>query len=49
MTRTPRHSLTPIQHRRHASRAARNQPRRKITHTIPPARRLPTPAPYRVR
>jgi hypothetical protein len=30
-----------VRHGRHPTRAERNRPRRKSTHTIPPARRLP--------
>jgi hypothetical protein len=49
MSRTPGHRPGAVRRRRHPSRAARNQPRRKTTHTIPPARRLPVPTPHRVR
>jgi hypothetical protein len=34
-------SHRPARHGGHPTRAERNRPRRKSTHTIPPARRLP--------
>lgn len=40
--RTTHHDPLPVVRRRqHPTRAQRNRPRRKSTHTIPPARRLP--------
>ena len=47
MNRTDRQPTTQqeprrtVRHGRHPTRAASNRPRRKSTHTIPPARRLP--------